>query len=109
MENRSAHFKERKTFVERTLRACLETKRTFEAIRYAKDPHTEAEYVRITDVLGGKCYLDITGEPNDRIFNDICRIVIAGEEKIPLPPNYMTDAAKMFEVAHLFRGGVVNE
>ena len=106
---KSQVFSERRTFIEGYLFTCLKTMPNFETIKYVKDAKTDAEYIRITDYLGGKVYLDITGESDAEIFMDVARIVISSEDdKVSLPKSVVVEIEKMRAISFLFRNGGVN-
>ena len=104
--NKTQIFTERRTFIEGYLFACLKSLDKFEAIRYAKAPSTDAEYIRITDYIGGKVYLDITAKTDAEVFIDVARIVLASvDENVSYPTSLIVDKDKRFAVSYLFRAG----
>ena len=104
--NKAQIFTERRTFIEGYLSACLKSLEKFEAIRYAKAPSTDAEYIRITDYVGGKVYLDITAKTDAEVFIDVARIVLASvDDTVTYPTSLIVDENKRFSVSYLFRAG----
>ena len=97
---------ERRLFVEGHLFSVLKVFPVFEAVKYAKDINTKSEYVRITDSVGGKCYLDITGKAEADIFIAVATIVLMSIGKVKNPPEELiVDIERKKEIAPLFRIG----
>ena len=95
---------ERRMYVEGHLFSCLKVFPQFDAIKYAKNIDTREEFLRITDVLGGKCFLDITGETEADIFIAVATIVLMSTLGIKTPPKELIiDLDKKKAVAPLFR------
>lgn len=75
---RGAMYKERKDYIEK-LAYLLTAFPEFGAIKYARTSKTEAEYIRVTDILGNSCFLDITGMPLHGVYKDVSNMIINGK------------------------------
>ena len=76
----------------------------FEAIKYSRSAITGGEYVKISDVLGGYVYLDVTGASLESILKDVCKVVLNGElESHQFPKSIIHDKQKLREIAPLFK------
>lgn len=101
---KSQLFNERITLIQGDIFSCLKTLPNFEAIKYVKDPNTDREYVRITDYIGGKVYLEITGKSDADVFIDIARMVLcAVADDVAPPETIITDNDEKSRVSHFFR------
>ena len=97
---------ERRLYVEGHLFSCLKVFPVFEAVKYAKDINTKQEYIRITDSVGGKCYLEITGKSEADIFIAVATIVLMSIGTVKNPPEELiVDIETKKEIAPLFRIG----
>lgn len=95
---------ERRMYVEGYLFSCLKVFPVFEAVKYAKDIQSKKEYVRITDSVGGKCYLDITGKPESDIFIAVATIVLMSVGAVKRPPEELiVDIETKKAIAPLFK------
>lgn len=70
----------------------------FEAIAYAQTA-TGAEYIRISDCLGGCAFLDVTGRSLEDILCDVAKIVLR-----QVPASVIRDIEHKRKIAPLFRG-----
>lgn len=96
----------RRLYVEGHLFSCLKVFPMFEAVKYVKDINTKEEYIRITDSVGGKCYLDITKRTEGDIFLDVAQIVLMSTGEVKRPPeSLVVDLERKKEIAPLFRVG----
>lgn len=97
---------ERRLYVEGHLFSCLKVFPVFEAVKYAKDINTKQEYIRITDSVGGKCYLEITGKAEADIFIAVATIVLMSVGTVKNPPEELiVDIETKKAIAPLFRIG----
>ena len=95
---------ERRMYIEGYLFSCLKVFPQFDAIKYAKDIQTRNEYVRITDILGGKCFLNITGKNEGDVFIAVSTIVLMSTLGIKTPPKELiVDIEEKKKVAPLFK------
>lgn len=95
---------ERRLYVEGHLFSCLKVFPVFEAVKYAKDVQTKREFIRITDSVGGKCYLEITGKPESDIFIAVATIVLMSLGTVKKPPEELIVSVEMKKaIAPLFK------
>lgn len=87
---------EKMNYVE-SLNEFLKPMQDFKDIKYART-HTGAEYVRITDTIGGCAFFDVTGDGLDRILDNIAQIIRHG-----VPANVVHDRTVLRRIAPLFR------
>ena len=80
-----------------SLNEFLKPMQDFNDIKYVRT-HTGAEYIRITDTIGGFAYLDVTGDGLDRILDNIAQIIRHG-----VPSNVVHDRTVLRMIAPLFR------
>lgn len=108
---KSQVYQERREYIEGIIGKALKPFENVEAVRYAKDPDTDSEYIRLTTLTGGKIHLDITAEHESTIFQDIARMTLFSSletgESLTMPKNYIADERQLMSIAHLFKGGVV--
>ena len=95
---------ERRVYIESHLFNCLKVFPQFDAIKYAKNIEAREEFVRITDILGEKCFLDVTGKNEGDIFLAVATIVLMSTLGIKQPPKELiVDIEKKKAVAPLFK------
>lgn len=99
--NRGQFFESRKVFIEEGLGTIMQVKQDFDTIKYARSSN-EAEYVRISDILGRSVCLDITAMSLDDIFKDVCRIMLIDDDGVAKPRTVVTDINKLRSIAPLF-------
>ena len=97
---------ERTEYVQGHLFGCLKALKTFDAIRYIKDLGSGREYIRITDRLGGKAHLDVTGKEKDEILEDVMRLFLNSKDaSICLPDSLVTAEDELMHIADLIENG----
>lgn len=69
----------KKKYVEETLAAMLEPINRFGSIKYARDPRSCEEYVKITEANGYPWFICVTGNSEGAIGKEVCRMI--GEVK----------------------------
>ena len=87
---------EKKQYVD-SLNDFLKPMQDFKDIKYART-HTGAEYIRVTDTIGGCAFLDVTGEECGEILDNVAQIVRHG-----VPSNVVHDINVKRKIAPLFR------
>lgn len=106
----STQFRDnRETYIQGYLFGCLKALKTFDAIKYVKDLDNGEEYIRITDRLGGKAHLNITGIGNDDVYAEVSKYVLYFRDPtIGLPETLVKTEAELMRIADLFesRGGL---
>ena len=103
MNTRGQEFIARQNFVEVTLHQALASKPDFDYIKYARDALTDSEYIRIADLQGKACTIDITGRSLEEIVEDVARIVLIPKEKITPPETIVTNPQVLRSIAPLFK------
>ena len=100
---------DRLEYIQGHLFSCLKAFKSFDAIKYVTDSESGAEYVRITDRLGGRGHLNVTGIGNDDIFREVSRLVLnSADASVRLPESLVTDEMELFYIADLFDNGGVD-
>ena len=100
---------DRLEYIQGHLFSCLKAFKTFDAIKYVKDTENGNEYVRITDRLGGRGHLNVTGLGEDGIYKEVSRLVLNMDDaSIRLPETLVTDELELFYIADLFDNGGVD-
>lgn len=95
---------ERRLYVEGHLFSCLKVFPVFEAVKYTKDVQSKREFVRITDSVGGKCYLEITDKKEADIFIAVATIVLMSVGLVKRPPEELiVDIELKKAIAPLFK------
>ena len=89
------HYTEKMNYVQ-GLNFALAPLADFEAIKYART-HTGAEYIRISDTIGGCAFLDVTGVGCDGILDNVAQIV-----RHEVPKNIVTDISSKMKIAPEF-------
>lgn len=74
----------------------------FESIKYVHT-NTDAEYIRITDILGGKMFLDVTGYTLGEILNSVAQVILVRVPADRMNLQAVADVAELRRVAPLFR------
>ena len=98
---RGAYFTSRKEYIEGLSKA-LNPLQDFDQVKYARTYTTEEEFVRISDVLGKTCFLNVTALPLSEVFKDVVKCALI-EELNCLPGSLIVEKAKMREIAPLFK------
>lgn len=102
---RGAYFSLRRNYIE-GLQVALAPVRDFDQIRYARSYSTEEEFVKISDTIGGSCFLNVTGLSNAEVFREVCKAVLIDDLKADRSPSSLIlDTNKKRQIAPLFRGG----
>lgn len=86
---------EKKNYVE-SLNEFLKPMQDFNDIKYAKS--ATGEYIRVTDIIGGCAFIDVTGEGCDGILDAVATLVKHG-----VPKGVIHDTPKKRQIAPLFR------
>lgn len=89
---------DKRDFVDR-LADILSVMDNFESCKYACSYITDQEYVKLSDDIGGVCYLNVTAFSEAEILRDICKLV--ANENPPFSIIHDTDTKR--KIAHLFR------
>lgn len=101
---KSQLFNERVSLIQGHISSCLETLPNFEAIKYVKDTNTDREYIRITDYVGGKIYLEISGKSDADVFLDVARMVLcAVSDDVTPPESIVLDNDEKARISYFFR------
>lgn len=93
-------YASRKNFVE-GFGEFMEAKKDFLDIKYARTT-TGKEYVRVRDIFGKAATFEITKDDLDRVFADMCRLALMGDEKVSAPRGYIDDLETLRKIAPLF-------
>lgn len=86
----------------KVLHTALSALGDFDECAYAKNDITQEEYLRISDMLGSCCFLDITGMTLAEVLKDVCKVVLCDQARL-LPDSMITDNSKLRKVANMFR------
>lgn len=104
--SRAKEYELRKMYIEKVLGTTLKARRGFQGIRYGREPLTDAEYIRISDIRGTTITLNITGRSLEQIMIDVFKVVVIGtmgkHERITVP-EIITDRETLLELAPLFK------
>ena len=102
--NRGANFARRKDYVEQ-LALALQPLQDFDQILYARTYATEEEFVRISDILGNVCFLDVTALSLAQVLKDVAKCVLIADinDRKIIPESLITDTNKKREIAPLFK------
>ena len=87
---------EKKLYVE-SLNEMLKPMQDFDSIKYGRT-HSGAEYVRISDTIGGCAFLDVTGESLQKLLEDVAKLICK-----EVPANVVYEKEVMRKIAPLFR------
>ena len=101
---RGANFARRRDYVE-GLALALQPLQDFDQILYARTYATEEEFVRISDIIGNVCYLDVTALSLAQVLKDVVKCVLIADinDRRIIPASLITDINKKREIAPLFR------
>ena len=91
------YIKEKREYVKR-LNNIMIPIQDFGGIRYANDPRTGAEYMKVWDVVGGAQFFDITGYSLANILEDASMLILG-----KIPDSIVRSSEKKREVARLFK------
>ena len=102
--SRGAHYARRRNYVE-GLAMALQPLQDFDQILYARTYATEEEFVRISDIIGNVCYLDVTALSLAQVLKDVIKCVLIGDisDRRIVPESLITDIEKKREIAPLFK------
>lgn len=104
--NKENEYRIRRAYVEKVLALALKPKTGFDYIRYAKEAHTDREFIRIADKRGTHITLEVTAQPLEEIMQDVFKIALFGimgkHDRITVPGNIITDGAALLELAPIF-------
>ena len=102
--SKGANFARRRDYVE-GLAVALQPLQDFDQIMYARTYVTEEEFVRISDIIGNVCYLDVTALTLAQVLKDVAKCVLIGEvnNREMIPESLITDINKKREIAPLFK------
>ena len=95
--NKGSYYTERKKYIH-DLEKVLKPIQDFNELKYACEYYTDTEYLRLTDILGGAIFIDITAKSLEDIFKEITK-VINGKT----PDGIITDLTILRHVATLFQ------
>lgn len=91
-------YADKKKYVEETLSEMLTPFDNFGSIKYARDPQTDEEYVKIIEANGYPWFICVTGNSHSAIGKEVCRMVV-GETPVGIVKTYVSQTAinkKMF-------------
>lgn len=91
------YTKEKREYVKR-LNETMMPIQDFGGIRYANDPRTGAEYIKVWDVVGGAQFFDITGYSLANILEDVSMLILR-----KIPDSVVKSTEKKREIARLFK------
>ena len=95
---------ERRLLVEGIVQSFLKLLPLTDAVKYAKNINTNEEFIRITNVLGSKYFIDITDKDNADVAVEVSHLVLLGAGLTKKPPKgYIRDIEKKKEIAPLFK------
>ena len=97
MKTRGTMLAERKEYINK-LTYILSAFPNFGEIKYARTSKTEGEYLRISDIFGKSCFLDITSMPLHEIYKDISKIVVYNKA----PGSLITNTNTLNTIARYF-------
>ena len=97
MKTRGAMYKERKDYIE-TMAQLLSAFPNFGELKYRRTAKTEGEYLKLTDLFGKSCFLDITSMPLKDIYRDVSNIVVNAKA----PQSMITNPNTLITVARYF-------
>lgn len=97
MKTRGAMYKERKDYIE-TMAQLLSAFPNFGELKYRRTAKTEGEYLRLTDIFGKSCFLDVTSMPLKDIYKDVSNIVVNAKA----PQSMITNSNTLMTVARYF-------
>lgn len=101
---RGVYFARRRDYVE-GLALALQPLQDFDQILYARTYATEEEFVRISDIIGNVCYLDVTALTLAQVLKDVVKCVLIADinDRRIIPASLITDINKKREIAPLFK------
>lgn len=91
------YTKEKRAYVKRLSEVMMPVQ-DFGGIRYANNPRTGAEYIKVWDVVGGAQFFDITGYSLANILEDVSMLILNR-----IPDSIVRGTEKKREVARLFK------
>ena len=97
MKTRGKMYMERQDYIYR-LAGLLTAFPKFGELKYARTMKTDAEYLRLTDIFGKSCFLDITSMPLNEIYKDVSYIVVFGRA----PQSMITNENTLLTIARYF-------
>lgn len=105
--NRNKEIRAREYYVNEVLFNAMRPKKAFGGIKYARDPITDQEYVKISDIRGAAVTLNITAYTLEDILTDVCKVILVGvlgkHDKMQLPAGIVTDGDQLIKIAPLFK------
>lgn len=77
----------------------------FDSIKYAWSVVSDEEFVKISDIIEGNIYLDVTDLSRAEILKDVSRCILMGDEDLNglVPDNVIKDKNRIREISKLFR------
>jgi len=97
MMTRGAMYKERRDYID-TMAQLLSAFENFGELKYTRTAKTDGEYLRLTDILGNSCFLDITSMPLKEVYRDVSNIVINAKA----PKSMITNRNTLMTIARYF-------
>lgn len=85
-------YADKKAYVEVTLADMLRPFDNFGGVKYARDPRTNEEYVKVTEANGFPWFICVTGNSESAIGKEVCRMV-TGEQPVGLVKAYVSQTA----------------
>ena len=92
-------YAKKKAYVEETLKAMLMPMYDFGNIQYARNNVTNEEYVKMVEADGYPRYINVTGNSEDAIGKEVCRMVCN-----QTPTGIIKVREKQIEINKLFGG-----
>lgn len=90
-------YADKKAYIENDLAAVLRAMPDFESIKYAVDAATNEEYIKLTETLGFAYFVNVTGNSESAILQEVCRMVLQKS-----PTGRIMERSKMRKVNRLF-------
>lgn len=105
--NRNKEIKAREYYINEILYNAMRPKKAFGGIKYARDPITDMEYVRISDIRGAAVTLNITAYTLEDILTDVCKVILVGvlgkHDKMQMPVGIVSDGDELIKISPLFK------
>ena len=99
-------FNQRKNYIE-GLNVTLAPIRGFDTIEYVRSYMADKEYVRMSDIVGGVMFFDISELSLAQVLKDIAKSLLIGDIEDPeiIPKSLVSDYEQKLQIAQLFRPG----
>ena len=88
----------KKAYVETILRQALEPVRDFDQIKYARDPITNEEFIKLTEDIGSVWYINVTGSDESEILKAVLSMLLERRpEGLVTVRDRQRDASRLFK------------